>query len=53
MFKITYVTGDASYVSKTNADSPALSNLPKSVVQRIYIAYWMDFAAFNYSIEGY
>ena len=49
---ITYVSGDPTKV-QANEIIDVLSNLPKRILKRIYIAYWMDFAAFNYTIDQY
>ena len=49
---ITYVSGDPTQV-RANEVVSVLADLPKRILKRIYIAYWMDFAAFNYSIDQY
>ena len=49
---ITYVSGDPTKV-QANKIIDMLADVPKRILKRIYIAYWMDFAAFNYSIDKY
>ena len=50
--QITYVSGDPTQV-RANTKTSLLSGLSHGLLKRVYIAYWMDFAAFNYTMDDY
>ena len=50
--QITYVSGDPTQ-TRANTKSSLLAGLSEGLLKRIYITYWMDFAAFNYTIDEY